>query len=120
MFRNMDTLWDLEMDTGAPFLAPVLEDLSKCLRSPRKAERDALREMNSDHSIRANTVKNFFTRTCCDNRKEQEKRETSFFKEEFRCFEKICHSHNTYCCYDAKWDKYKSVIGTAWPNIREY
>ena len=50
---------------------------------------------------------NFFPRTCCEKHKKHDKREPGLFKEEFRCTEMLCLCSKTYCCYDAKSNKYK-------------
>ena len=80
---NTDTFWELEINIGAP----VLEELNNCNCPPRKVEREAHRKKNSDDSIKGNVVQNFFTKTCCDNHKEYDRRETNGFKEEVRCTE---------------------------------
>ena len=45
--------------------------------------------------------------TCCEKHKKHDKREAGLFKEELRCTELLCLCSKTYCCYDAKSDKYK-------------
>ena len=107
---NTDTFWELEINIGALYLAPVLEELNNCNCPPRKVEREALRKTNSDDSIKGNVVQNFFIKTCCDNHKEYDRRETNGFKEEVRCTEMIFLCSKFYDCHDANSDKYKLSI----------
>ena len=55
----------------------------------------------------ANATTNFFPRTCCAKHKKHDKRESGFFKEEFRCREMLCLCSKTYCCYDSSSSKQK-------------
>ncbi|XP_075263345.1 uncharacterized protein LOC142354893, partial [Convolutriloba macropyga] len=58
------------------------------------------------YEVEADASHNFFPRTCCSKHKKYDEREPGLFKEEFRCTEMICLCSKTYCCYDAKSDKY--------------
>ena len=66
-----------------------------------------MRENDCRDSFKADAKSNFFPRTCCSTHKKYDKRESGFFKEEFRCTEMVCLCSKTYCCYDNKSDKFK-------------
>ena len=106
-FCDVDKFEDLEMDTDSLYLALAHENLYDCIRPAKKEVWDTLREKDCDDSFRADASHNFFPRTCCSKHKKYYKREPGLFKEEFRCTEMICLCSKTYCCYDAKSDKYK-------------
>ena len=106
-FCDVDTLEELEMDTDSLYLALAHDNLYDCIRQSKKADWETLREHDCDDSFKADAVQNFFPRTCCDKHKKHDKREPGLFKEEFKCTEMICLCSKTYCCYDAKSDKYK-------------
>ena len=106
-FCDVDTFKELEIDTDSLYLALAHNNLYECIRPSKKSEWEALREHDCDDSFKADVVKNFFPGTCCDKHKKHDKREPGLLKEEFRCTEMICLCSKTYCCYDAKSDKYK-------------
>ena len=58
--------------------------------------------------LTADTVANFFPRTCCVKHQQHDKREPGLFKEEFRCTEVLCLCSKTYCCYDVTSNKLNS------------
>ena len=43
------------------------DNLYDCIRPFKKAEWEALGELDCDDSFKADAVQNFFPRTCCDN-----------------------------------------------------
>ena len=105
-FCDVDKFEELEMDTDSLYLALVHENLYDCIRTAKKEEWETLREKDHDDSFRADASHNFSPRTCCSKHKKHNKREPGLLKEEFRCSEMICLCNKTYCCYDAKSDKY--------------
>ena len=95
------------MDTDNFYLALAHDNLYICIRPAKKEEWETLRDKDCDDSFRADASHNLFPRICCSKHKKHDKREPGLFKEEFRCTEMICFCSKTYCCYDAKSDKYK-------------
>ena len=108
-FCDVDKFEELEMDRDSLYLALAHENLYHCIRPAKKEDWETLREKDCDHSFRADALHNFFPRTCCSKHKKHDKREPGLFKEKFRCTEMICLCSKTYCCYDAKSDKYKFI-----------
>ena len=106
-FCDVGTFEELEVDTDSLYLALAHNILYDCIRPSKKAEWEALREHDCDDSFKADAVKNFSPRTCCDKHKKRDKREPGLLKEKFRCTEMICLCSKTYCCYDATSDKNK-------------
>ena len=105
-FCDVDKFEELKMDSASFYLALAHENLYDCIRPAKKEEWETLREKDCDDSFRADASHNFFPGTCCSKYKKHNKREPGLFKEEFRCTEMICLCSKTYCCYDAKSDKY--------------
>ena len=105
-FCDFDKFQELEMGTQSLCLALAHENLYDCIRPSKKEEWETFREKDCDDSFRADASHNFFPRTCCSKHKKHDKGEPGFFKEESRCTEIICLCSKTYCCYDAKSDKY--------------
>ena len=72
-----------------------------------RAEWQRLRSNDCVDNFTADTVANFFRRTCCVKHKQHDKRQPGLFKEEFRCTEIICLCSKTYCCSDVTSNKLK-------------
>ena len=106
-FCDVDKIEELEMDTDSFYLALAHENFYDCIRPAKKQEWEALRKQDCNDSFQADAIQNFFPRTCCSKHKKHDKREPGLFKEEFICTKMICPCSKTYCCYDAKSDKYK-------------
>ena len=60
-----------------------------------------------DDFFTADAVHYYVPRTCRDEHKKRDQRDLGLFRGEFSCTGMICLSSKTYCCYDAKSDKYK-------------
>ena len=69
------------MDTDSLYLALAHDNLYDCVRPSKTADWEAQRERNCDDSFKADTVHNYFPRTCCDKHKKYDKREPGLFKE---------------------------------------
>ena len=89
-FCGVSNFEELEMDTDTLYLALAEKELEDCLRPEIRAEWQRLRSNDYVDSLTADAVANFFPRTCCVKHKQQDRREPSIFKEEFRCTEMIC------------------------------
>ena len=65
-FCDVNTFEELEMDTDSLYLALAHNNSYDCILPSKKSEWEALREHDCDDSFKADAVKNFFPRTCCD------------------------------------------------------
>ena len=106
-FCNDDMYEEMEMDTDSLYLALAEYSLYDCIQEDKKEVWEFLRSEDCNDNFVAEASGNFFPRTCCEKHKKHDKREPGLFKEEFRCTEMLCLCSKTYCCYDAKSDKYK-------------
>ena len=81
-----------ELETDTDSLYPPLSDkeLDDYIRPGIKAEWVKLQSNDCGDSFTADAVANFFTRTCCVNHKQHDKREPGLFNEDFRCTELLC------------------------------
>ena len=98
---------ELELDTDSLYLALAEKEVEDCRRPEMRAEWQRLRSNDCVHNFTADAIANFFPRTCCVKQKQQDKRERSLFKEEFRCTEVLCLCSKTYCCFDVTSNKLK-------------
>ena len=98
---------ELEMDTDSLYLALAEDNLDDCILPEKKAQWTLSRRNYCRDDFIADADKIFFPRTCCAVHKKHDKRESGFFKEEFRRTEMLCLCSKTYCCYDSKSDKFK-------------
>ena len=80
---------ELKMDTGLLYLALAEKNLGDCVRPEMSAEWQRLRLIDCVDSFTADALAVFFPRTCCVKHKQPDKRESGFFKEEFRCTEML-------------------------------
>ena len=77
------------------------KDLYGDIRGEGKVEWVLVRTEDCKDDFIANPTTNFFPRTCCTEQKKHDKRGPGlFFKEEFRCREKLCFFSKAYCCND--------------------
>ena len=95
------------MDTDSLYLALAHKELEDCIRPEMIAEWQRLRSKDCVDNFTADSVANFFLRTCCVKHKQHDKREPGLFKEEFRCTEMLCLCSKTYYCYDVTSNKLK-------------
>ena len=102
-----DKYEEMEMDTDSLYLALAERSLYDCIKEDKKEVWEFLRSEDCNDNFIADSSGNFFPRTCCEKHKKHDKREPGLFKEEFRCTEMLCLCSKTYCCYDAKSNKYK-------------
>ena len=96
-----------EMDTDSSYLALSEKELYDCIREESKFAWELLRTEDCKDDFTANSLTNFFPRTCCAVYKKHDKREPGLLKEEFRCTEMLCLCSKTYCCYDSNSNKHK-------------
>ena len=106
-FCENDKYEEMEMDTDSLYLALAETNLYNCIKEDKKEVWEFLRSEDCNDDFAADSCCNFFPRTCCEKHKKHDKREPGLFKEEFRCTEMLCLCSKTYCCYDAKSNKYK-------------
>ena len=83
-------LEELEMDTDSLYLALAENDITDCIRQDNLGEWSAIRKEDCRHYFEADSLRNFFPRTCCSTHSQLDKREPGIFKEEFRATEMIC------------------------------
>ena len=95
------------MDTDSLQLALAHDTLYDCIRASKNAECKSLREHDFDDSITTDAVQYLLPRTGCDENEKHNQRKPGLFEEKFRCNEMISLCSKSYCCYDAKSDKYK-------------
>ena len=81
---------ELAMDTDSLYLALAEDDITDCIRQDELGEWSDIREEDCCNYFEANSLRNFFPRTCCSTRSQLDKRESGLFKEEFRATEMIC------------------------------
>ena len=81
---------ELEMDTDSLYLALAENDISDCIRQDKLAEWTDIRKEDCCNYFEADSLRNFFPRTCCSTHSQLDKREPGLFKEEFRATEMIC------------------------------
>ena len=98
---------ELEMDTDSLYLALAENDISDCIRQDKFEEWSDIRKKDCCNNFEADSLRNFFPRTCCSTHSQLDKREPGLFKEEFRATEMICLCSKTYCCYDSQNKKTK-------------
>ena len=89
-FPNVNTFEVSEMDTDSLCLALAEKGLNDSNRHAPKTEWERLRSKNCIDSLTADATGNFFLTLCSDkHKKKHDKREPGFFKEEFRCTERL-------------------------------
>ena len=101
----VDKFEELEMGTNYLYLALEHENFYECIRPAKEEVWEDLRDKGCDDSFRADSLL-FFHRKCCSKHKKHDKRQLGLFKVKFSNA-MICLYQKTYCCYDAKSDKYK-------------
>ena len=106
-FCNDDMYEEMEMDTDSLYLALAENILYDCIQEDKKEVWEFLRSEDCNDTFVADSSGNFFPCTCFEKHKKHDKREPGLFKEEFHCTEMFCLCSKTYCCCDAKSDKYK-------------
>ena len=106
-FCANDKYEEMEMDTGSLYLTLAETNLYERIKEDKKEVWEFFRSEDCNDNFVADASGNFFPRTCCEKHKKHDKREAGLFKEEFRCTEMLCLCSKTYCCYDAKSNKYK-------------
>ena len=104
---DTDKYEELDMDTDSLYLTLSEEKLEDVVLPEKRAEWDQLRSKDCTDNFTVNAIHSFFPGTCCNVRKEHDKRERGLFKEEFRCAELLCFWSKTYCWYDKQTNKYK-------------
>ena len=65
-----------------------------------------MRTEECKNDFTANATTNFIPRTCCTEKRKNDKREPGLFKEDSRCREMLCLCSKTYCSYDSHSNKY--------------
>ena len=106
-FCENDKHEEMEEDTDSLYLALADTSLYDCIKEDKMEVWEFLRSEHCNDYFVADSIGNFFPRTCCEKHKKHDKREPGLFKEEFLCTEILCLCSKTYCCYDAKSNKYK-------------
>ena len=106
-FCDVNKFEELAMDTDSLYLAVSEKDLYDCIREESKVEWELMRTEDCKDDFTPNATTNFFRRTCCTKHKKHDKREPGYFKEDFRCTERLCLCSKTYCCYESNSNKYK-------------
>ena len=81
---------ELEMDTDSLYLALTENDITDCIRQYKLGEWTVIRKEDCRNTFEADSLRNFFPRTCCSTHSQLDKREPGLFKEEFRATEMIC------------------------------
>ena len=104
-FCDVNKFQELEMETESLYLALAEKELEDCIKPEKIVEWHRLQSKDCFDCFTADTLANFFPRTCCLKHKQHDKREPGLFKEEFRCTEMLCLCSKTYCCYDVKSNK---------------
>ena len=87
---------ELEMDSDFLYLALAENDITDCIRQNKLREWSDISEEDCCNYFEANSLRNFFPRTCCFTHSQLDKREPGLFKEEFRVTEMICLCSKTY------------------------
>ena len=98
---------ELKIDGDSLYLALDEKELEDCMRPEMRSEWQTLRSNDCVDNFTADSVANFFPRTCCVKHKQKDKREFGVFKEEFGCTEMLFLCSKTYCCYGVTSDKPK-------------
>ena len=106
-FCDVHKFEELKMDTKLLYLDLAAKKLEDCIRPGMRAELQRLRSNDCADSFTADADANFFPQTCCVKHKQYDKREPSFFKEEFRCMEILYLCSKTHCCYDVAYKKFE-------------
>ena len=106
-FRDENKFEELEIVTGAPYLAFARENLLTVSNQIRELFEEKLVKITAQTLSGQMQNLIFFTRTCCSAHKTFDKPEPGLFEEENRCTEKLCLCSKTYYCYDKKSDKFK-------------
>ena len=91
---------DLEMD-----VASAENNITDCIRQDKLSEWSAIRKEDCGDNFEADSLRNFFPRTCCSTHSQLDEPEPGVFKEEFRATEMICLCSKTYCCFDSQTKK---------------
>ena len=76
---------DFEMD-----VASAKNDITDCIRQNKLSEWSAIRKEDCGDKFEADSLRNFFPRTCCSTHSQLDEPEPGVFKEEFRATEMIC------------------------------
>ena len=87
----------IEMDTDSLYMALAKDNIDDCVRPEMLDEWKELRLNDCRENFRANSLANFFPRTCCPVHIKHDKREPGLFKEEWRGDEMIALCSKTYC-----------------------
>ena len=93
-FRKFE---ELELLTDLFYLALSQHVLYDCIRPAMKKDWTFLRSGDCTDEFSANSATNFFCRFRCAEHKEQDRRNSGPFKEEFRFTEMICLCCRTFC-----------------------
>ena len=88
-FCDVHKFEELEMHKDSLYLAVAEKELEDCITPEMRAEWQRLRSNDCVDSFTADTVANFFPRTCSVKHKKIDKREPGLFKEKFRCTEML-------------------------------
>ena len=81
-YCDVNIFKELEMDTDSIYLALIHDNLYECFRPSKKSRVGSSEGTRFDDSFKADAVRNFFPRICCDKDKKHDKREPGLFKEE--------------------------------------
>ena len=108
-FCDVNKFEELETDADSLYSALAEEELEDCIRLERKAEWQTLRSNDCVDIFTADTVANFFPRTCCVKHKQHDERERGLFKEQFRRTEMLCLCSKTDGCNDVSSNKLKFI-----------
>ena len=79
-FCDVNKLEDLEMDTDSLYLAVAEKELEDCIGPEMRTEWQRLRSNDCVDSFTADSVANFFPRTCCMKHKQHDKREPGLLR----------------------------------------
>ena len=98
---------ELEKDTDSLYLALAEKELEDCVKPEMRAQWQKFRSKNCVDDFAADEVAKFFPRKCCIKHKQHDKRESGFFKEEFRCTERLRLCKKRYYYYDVTSTEYQ-------------
>ena len=72
-----------ELEIYTLFLA-LAENITYCIRQDKLGEWSAIRKEDCRNNLKADSLRNFFPRTCCSVHSQLDKGDSGLFKEEFR------------------------------------
>ena len=90
---------ELEMDTDSLYFALAVNNAPDCIKQDMVCEWSFIRREDCTDDFEADSLGNFFPRTCCNTHAQlKKKQKPGLFKEQFRATEMICLCSKTFCC----------------------